>query len=90
MCEVCGAFPAVAIHHRLPRKLGGSRRAWIAQVPNGLALCGFDHDLIESRRTWAYEQGYLLHDNQIPLETPVLYRGRRVLLLQDGSLELLV
>lgn len=84
LCEVCGD-PAWDVHHRHPRKAGSTKRGWIALASNALAVCRMDHNLIESRRTLAYLLGWLVREGCDPSCAPVLYRGERVLLGDDGS-----
>lgn len=82
-CEVCGD-PAWDVHHRHPRKSGSTKRAWIGLASNALAVCRLDHNLIESRRTLAYLLGWLVHEGCNPSSEPVVYRGERALLSDDG------
>lgn len=84
MCEVCGD-PAWDVHHRHPRKSGGTKRAWIGLASNGLHVCRMDHNLIEARRHLARMLGWLVRDGHDPSTTPVLYRGSFVLLDDLGG-----
>ena len=85
-CEVCGqAKPGMQVHHRRPRKMGGSRLPDTNTASNGIFVCADDHTLIESARMWALLQGLLLRQNQHPAKEPVnLHRGR-VLLDDEGG-----
>jgi 5-methylcytosine-specific restriction protein A len=90
-CEVDG-IPLSGIwhgHHRRPRRLGGSRRPDTHSLSNLLATCGpCNLFRIERNRPWAYEHGYLLHDRQVPAETPVfIYGAGWVLLTPTGLYE---
>jgi 5-methylcytosine-specific restriction protein A len=64
-----------SIQHRIPRGMGGSRDERLNQPANLLVLCGsgvtFCHGDIESNRTVALAEGYLLHRIQDPAEVPV-------------------
>lgn len=76
-------------HHRRPGGMGGSKRAGVHAATNLLQVCGSGnvsgcHGHIESNRTVAYENGWLVHEGQDPAAVPVLlHDGRRVLL--DGD-----
>lgn len=93
-CEVCGDYLAGAhsYHHRQPRGMGGSGHCdWINQPSNLLLVCGSAsspdgcHQLIESQRTLAYANGWLVHRPERPAEIPVeLHRGL-VYLDDDGN-----
>jgi len=60
-CERCrssrGPFH---IHHRLPRRMGGSRDPRVDSVENGVLLCVLCHAWVESNRTRALADGWLL------------------------------
>lgn len=79
-CEVCGGSLAgptgFSVHHRLPRRMGGSRRAELNTPSNLLVVCGSGttgcHGRIESNRERAHEDGLLLHDGQDPASVPVM------------------
>lgn len=91
-CEMCGGglTGPWSRHHRLPRRMGGSKRPDINGLANLLLICGTAttgcHGRIESRRTWAYVNGYLLAAEQSPALVPVLYRGHLTYLAGDGTL----
>lgn len=98
-CELCGGSLAgvqgFSVHHRLPRRMGGSRRPDLNTPANLILLCGSGttgcHGRIESRREQAYDEGMLLHDGQDPATVPVLLAcpgdtwPRLVLLATDGT-----
>lgn len=88
-CARCGTGTGrFAVHHRLPRRLGGSRRPDVASVSNLLLLCEPCHLTVESLRAVSYAHGLLLPDGADPASVPVLLRGtRRVLLTTDGRYE---
>lgn len=93
-CEVGGCPLGVGYsrHHRLPRRMGGSKRADINELANLLLICGAAtspdgcHHRIESNREWAYLNGYLLPADANPDQVPVVYRGSLVLLSNDGTI----
>lgn len=79
-CEVCGSPIAgvlgFSLHHRHPRRMGGSRRPELNSPANLILLCGSGttgcHGRIEANRERAYEDGLLLHDGATPTEVPVM------------------
>lgn len=88
-CEIgdCQA-PMGPPHHRRPRGSGGSSLAWVNRAANGLAVCPYHHDFIESHRALAYVEGWLISQHRkdvMAVDVPVLRRGRSVLLGDDGS-----
>lgn len=86
MAEGC-TFTATAIHHRRPRGMGGSRRPDTNRASNGLATCDSCHRRVESLRDESRSRGWLVMQNQPPAGVPVVYRGQRTLLLDDGSVQ---
>lgn len=90
VCEVrqeCEGAAAEHLHHRRPRQRGGSRRPDTNMPSNSLAACAACHAWIESDRSAAYDNGWLVHQGESPSETPVLYRGALVLLDDLGGVE---
>lgn len=79
-CELCGGSLAgmvgFSVHHRLPRRMGGSSRPELNTPANLIVLCGSGttgcHGRIESNREQAYTDGLLLHDGQDPTSVPVM------------------
>lgn len=81
-CELCGGSLAgvvgFSIHHRLPRRMGGTRRPEVNTPANLLLVCGSAtspdgcHQRIESNRTQAYTDGLLLHEGADPATVPTL------------------
>lgn len=91
MCELDGATVGPVrgvdhhIHHRLPRRAGGSRAADVNSPANLLLLCPSCHRAVEVYRSAAYGGGWLLRDRQDPARTLVLIRAERwVYLTVDG------
>lgn len=64
------------IHHRRPRGMGGSRRTGTDSAANGLAVCRACHNRIESKRTWARLNGFLVIQGEDPADVPVWWRCR--------------
>lgn len=93
-CELCEVLLAgvrdVSVHHRCPRRMGGTRKPWINDLVNLLLVCGSGttgcHGRIESNRSIAYDAGWLLHDGADPWETPVDLAIGRVHLTSDGAM----
>ncbi|AVO21671.1 HNH endonuclease [Mycobacterium phage MooMoo] len=84
-CEVCGeATSDLQHHHRRARGMGSTRRPETNLPANCLMVCHLDHNRIESHRTLSYNNGWLIRSMHNPMETPVLYRGKWVLLDDDG------
>lgn len=86
MCLRCGQ-PGQVIHHRRPRKRGGTRRPEINSPENLVWICNACHDWIESHRTEAYERGWLVKEGvDGPLEIPIVnVYGQESFLMPDGS-----
>lgn len=83
-CERCGVSvvdrPA-SIHHRRPRGMGGSKSHEWETPECGVVLCGTGttgcHGYVESHRTEAAEQGWLVprRDPRHPRDVPVFADG---------------
>ena len=81
-CEMCG-LPSIAgsqYHHRKPRRMGGTSDKRISQAANGVLLHPGCHERIETNRTWAYDNGWLLYTSEWPDEVPVNFWNGWVLL----------
>lgn len=87
VCERCGAAKAVQIHHRRPRRSGGSKLPDTNSPANLLDFCRGCHGWVESNRMEALLQGLLLHSTEVPREVPVLLRHGLVLLTHGGGVE---
>lgn len=85
-CLVCGIRKQdMQIHHRCPRRMGGTLDPWVNSPANGVLLCAGCHQGIELDRTLGYAQGLLLHAGQRPpLVSVASWRGR-LWLLEDGT-----
>jgi 5-methylcytosine-specific restriction protein A len=85
-CVSCGtADGPFQVHHRRPRGAGGSSRQDTNSPSNLVLICPACHEDVESFRNDARERGLLLSQTAIPAECPVLWRGRVVLLCDDGT-----
>lgn len=84
-CERCG-LPASDLqdHHRRPRGMGGSRRPDTNTASNAGRICGSCHRIVESYRSQAYDEGWLVKSSRSPLAVPILYRGQWHLLDDEG------
>lgn len=78
-----------SIQHRIPRGMGGSRDKRLNLPANLLVLCGSGvtlcHGEVESNRTAALLDGFLLHRIQEPTEVPVNAFEGWVLLDNEGG-----
>lgn len=88
VCERCGTNPAVQIHHRRPRAMGGTRRPESNLAANGLHVCPGCHCAIESDREEALKHGWLVRQGQEPWTVPVFRMGEWVWLDDNGSFEM--
>ena len=80
-CQRCGTYCLSGPHsiqHRRPRQMGGDRYANTPQ--NLVLLCGSAttgcHEHVESHRTDALAEGWLVHRWDDPAITPVFRFGR--------------
>jgi 5-methylcytosine-specific restriction endonuclease McrA len=87
-CERCGkpvVTTAMSVHHRRPRRMGGTTDPAVNTPANLAILCGSGttgcHGEIESHRTEAYADGWLLHTGQDPVDVPVRLRGGPMIFL---------
>lgn len=80
LCERCAVWLAnvpADIHHRNPRRAGGTKRPEIHAPANLTVICRKCHRWVESQRTLATEQGWLIsqHDQRDPSEIPIYVMG---------------
>lgn len=73
LCERCYA-EAQDIHHRKPRRMGGTRDEGINSPANLVALCRGCHTWVELNRGEALRLGWLLYAKDSPEHTPVEVR----------------
>lgn len=89
-CELDGAATGdrrgvdYHVHHRRPRRMGGSQLPDTNLPQNLMILCGPCHEMVESERTAAYGGGWLVRQNADPAGVPVLILARSVFLTSDG------
>ncbi len=60
------------VHHRRPRRMGGSRDPETNGVENLLLLSPEAHEHVERNRTEAYERGWLVRQDAVPAAVPVI------------------
>lgn len=69
--------------------MGGSRQSHLNRAGNLLFLCGSGttgcHGWVESNRQEAVRLGYLVPRYAVPATTPLLYRGREWVTLDDDG-----
>lgn len=75
------------VHHRKPRRAGGTRDGAINALSNLVLLCRRDHARVESERSLAYERGWLVHSWDEPGLVPFLRLGRFVLFDDEGGFD---
>jgi hypothetical protein len=87
---------AVSLHHRKPRRAGGTTDPAVNRASNLMYVCGSGttgcHGWIESNRREAYARGWLLGAHEEPARTPVYVRAMAgpVLLTDDGRYSLIL
>lgn len=74
VCEVCGQRRAEQMHHRQPRGMGGTSQRRRHHLENILDVCGRCHMKIESNRTVAEFNGWLVPAGMDPGQMPVYLR----------------
>lgn len=94
-CEVLGCMVGHrrgvdwSVHHRLPRRMGGSNNTALNLPSNLLIVCGSGttgcHGWLESRRAEAYDAGFILRAGQVPARVPVSLAYGVVLLDDEGG-----
>lgn len=87
LCELCGVRRAEHTHHRLPRRLGGTRRPEVNKPSNLVHLDASCHLWVESNRAAAQAMGLLLSDRADPRREPVQLRDGRTFLDDHGGFE---
>ena len=84
-CEICGtSAPNGQYHHRRPRGMGGTKRSETGSPVNALYLCHECHAWIESLRSHALRNGWLVKQSDDPALIHVNYRGEISTLTNDG------
>jgi 5-methylcytosine-specific restriction enzyme A len=85
-CELCG-MPCTdgQIHHRKPRRAGGSIDPRVSDASNGVYIHASCHGKVESNRHWAIQRGWLLFAAEYPEEVPIRTWKGWVLLSTTGE-----
>jgi hypothetical protein len=73
------------VHHRRPRRMGGSQLPDTNLPQNLLILCPSCHETVESQRSVAYEGGWLVQQNADPTRVPVLILAKLKFLTAHGK-----
>lgn len=84
LCEICGVAEPVDAHHRRPRGAGGSKADDTNTAANGILICRDCHSMVEARREFALDRGWLVRQGQSPAGVPLVYQGDWALLGDDG------
>jgi len=92
-CEICNqplnSSQFVSLHHRKPRKMGGSKDPTLNEASNLMMICGSGtsgcHGYVESNRELSYANGWLVHSYEEPITKPVLIRSATMLLDNNGG-----
>ena len=77
----CTGFPE-HLHHRQLRSQGGGHT-----VENLIAVCSSCHTWFHREVAVATSQGWIVRSVHEPGEVPMKYRGRTVVLTEDGGVE---
>jgi hypothetical protein len=92
-CEICGCTLRAgwrSVQHRARRGSGGSRDGGRHRLSNLLAVCGPDASAGCHHRADCgpdrYDDGHQVHRGEDPAAVPVLYRGARVLIDDQGGI----
>lgn len=83
-CVICKHRYA-HIHHRRPKRMGGSKALDTDTVVNLVCLCEPCHRTVHAHGVNG--DGYLLSAMDNPAEVPLIWRGRWVTLTTDGDIE---
>lgn len=73
------------VHHRRPRRMGGSQLPDTNAPYNLMLLCPDCHSMVESERTAAYEGGWLVRQGSDPAQVAVLILAELRYLTADGK-----
>lgn len=88
-CMACGAF-AEDVHHRKPRKAGGTSDPVVAYSPLNLAcLCRRHHSACHGEHSEMHDRGFMLRGAEDPASVPVYvaaeFGAERFWLLPNGE-----
>jgi 5-methylcytosine-specific restriction protein A len=86
-CVACSQWVRVPhIQHRIPRGMGGTKRAASYRLSNLLTFCWRCNLVrVERDRQVAVKQGWVVSQYRDPAETKVKYRGRWAMLDDEGG-----
>lgn len=82
-CERCATTRGDEIHHRRPRGMGGTLRESSDGAANGVLLCTGCHRWVESNRTEALLEGFLVLQHASPRNSAIKYKGIHYVYLDD-------
>ena len=88
-CLRCLA-PAVDVHHRRPKGMGGTSNSYIAfGLANLVSICRECHSWIHAHPEQGYSTGYLVHSWDDPAAIPLVLKpgSHLVKLLSNGDME---
>lgn len=87
VCEMCGLVISAGphIHHRSPRRMGGSADPDINSPSNLMHLCFTCHGFVERNRYGGYVYGWLCRQGTNPAQQPVLILGNWYFLTVNGE-----
>lgn len=88
ICERCGWHEGQQLHHRRARGMGSTRRESTNAVYSLVDLCHPCHSHIESHRTQALDDGWLVPQHGDPALVPVRARGTWKMLDMFGGYQL--
>ena len=86
-CWVCDRR-STQVHHRHPRKMGGTNLSWPNLPANLICVCNTCHGQIEGERVWAINRGFLIPYFRVPSDWPIQTKlGHWVLLDNEGGMK---
>lgn len=87
ICQSCG-LPAVDVHHRKVKGMGGSHDPSVHSLANLICLCRNCHDYIHANPLESYGFGFLVRNSDDPFDIPVWFRRQyKVWLFGNGTKE---
>jgi 5-methylcytosine-specific restriction endonuclease McrA len=79
---------AADVHHRCPKKMGGTQDSYIAYgLANLASLCRECHDWVHAHPEEGYRTGYLVHSWDDPADVPLVLGTHWIKLRSDGEFE---
>jgi 5-methylcytosine-specific restriction enzyme A len=87
-CVKCGR-PATDVHHRQPKKMGGTKNARIVYgLANLVSLCRLCHSWIHGNPNESYDAGWLVRSGKDPEEVGIDLNFGTLMLKMDGTSDL--